>query len=439
MSLLSSAHDLIRKRMAGLSTPQNIRKDMNQYFLNIEQLLKRTVELGESNSLLIIGPSGSGKTTLLKKSLTNIKKDVNIGKNLMEVHLNGLIQTDDRIALEEITRLLHLENTVGDRVFGSFSENLAFLLEALRTGKSSTSCPILFVLDNFELFAMHKNQTLLYNLFDITQAGTTPMAVIGLTCRLDVMDLLEKRVKSRFSHRQIYIHNGSNFDQYVATFKDLLTLNADDIKTFAGNKNEKNKFLKQWNNFVEKITSDSSVLRSLQFQFDICKEVSSLYTALALVLFKLDPFAKPSDTAGEIVDAINTLHCDFKANVLHGLSVLELCLVIAMHHLNNIYAEPFNFQMVYNEYIKFAKRRSHILQNYSKQVVMKAYEHLIELELIKPMDSSATGVHAGVGSKLQKEYRPMSLLIEQSQLHEAINKYNGCPTDLRQWAMSSLE
>lgn len=439
MNLLSSAQDLIRKRIIGLYLPEIVREDLEKQLLNIEQLLKRTVELGESNSLLIVGPNGSGKSTLLRKALTHIKGDANIAKNLMEVHLNGLVQTDDRIALEEITRQLHLENTVGDRVFGSFSENLAFLLEALRSGKSSTSCPILFILDSFELFAMHKNQTLLYNLFDITQSGTTPMAVVGLTCRLDVMDLLEKRVKSRFSHRQIFIHNGSNFDQYVITFKAFLTITVEDLNKSVGNKNEKKAFVKRWNILAEEIASDPSVLRALQFQFDICKEISPLYTILAIALAKLDPNVKSSEISGKIVDAINTVHCDFKANVLHGLSVLELCLIIAMHHLTNIYTEPFNFQMVYNEYVKFAKRRSHILQNYSKQVVMKAYEHLIELELIKPMDSNATGIHAGVGSKLQKEYRPMSLLIEQSQLHEAINKYNGCPTDLKQWAMSSLE
>ena len=44
--------------------------------------------------------------------------------------------------------------------------------------------PILFVLDEFDLFAHHKNQTLLYNLFDISQSAQTPVCVVGLTCRL---------------------------------------------------------------------------------------------------------------------------------------------------------------------------------------------------------------------------------------------------------------
>lgn len=35
------------------------------------------------------------------------------------VFVVGLLQTDDRIALKEITRQLHLENVVGDKVFVS--------------------------------------------------------------------------------------------------------------------------------------------------------------------------------------------------------------------------------------------------------------------------------------------------------------------------------
>lgn len=31
---------------------------------NVKQLLQRTAEMGESNSLLLIGPRGSGKTTV---------------------------------------------------------------------------------------------------------------------------------------------------------------------------------------------------------------------------------------------------------------------------------------------------------------------------------------------------------------------------------------
>lgn len=38
---------------------------------NVRQLLQRTAELGESNSLLLIGPRGSGKSTVSPYENTN--------------------------------------------------------------------------------------------------------------------------------------------------------------------------------------------------------------------------------------------------------------------------------------------------------------------------------------------------------------------------------
>lgn len=63
----------------------------------------------------------------------------------------------------------------------------------------------MFVLDEFDLFASHPRQTLLYNLFDIAQARKAPVAVVGVATRINVVDFLEKRVKSRFSHRQVFV------------------------------------------------------------------------------------------------------------------------------------------------------------------------------------------------------------------------------------------
>src|SRR5438128_542603 len=68
-----------------------------------------------------------------------------------------------------------------------------------------TSKSVIFIIDEFDLFATHARQTLLYNLFDIAQARKAPIAVLGLTTRIDVVETLEKRVKSRFSHRYVYL------------------------------------------------------------------------------------------------------------------------------------------------------------------------------------------------------------------------------------------
>jgi len=87
------------------------------------------------------------------------------------VNLNGIVHTDDRLALKDLTRQMQLENVVGDKVFGTFAENLSFLLECLKSGDKKHSKPIIFVLDEFDLFCGHHNQTLLYNLFDVAQSA----------------------------------------------------------------------------------------------------------------------------------------------------------------------------------------------------------------------------------------------------------------------------
>ncbi|NWS83507.1 ORC4 protein, partial [Toxostoma redivivum] len=251
---------------------------MEQQYRHLLELLKRTMVHGESNSALIIGPRGSGKTTLLNHVLKDLREMKQVGEDLLEVHLNGknpflpgLLQTNDRVALKEITRQLQLENVVGDKVFGSFAENLAFLLEALRKGNRTSSCPILFVLDEFDLFVHHKNQTLLYNLFDISQSAQTPVTVIGLTCRQDILELLEKRVKSRFSHRQIYLMNSFDFKQYIKIFKEQLSLPAE----FPDES-----FAEKWNNSVQHLSEDKTVQDVLQNLFQHSKDLRSLHLIL---------------------------------------------------------------------------------------------------------------------------------------------------------------
>ncbi|NWY15082.1 ORC4 protein, partial [Aphelocoma coerulescens] len=400
------------------------------------ELLRRTTVHGESNSALIIGPRGSGKTALLNHVLKDLREMEQVTENLLEVHLNGknellffmknpflsgLLQTNDKVALKEITRQLQLENVVGDKVFGSFAENLAFLLEALRKGNRTSSCPILFVLDEFDLFVHHKNQTLLYNLFDISQSAQTPVTVIGLTCRQDILELLEKRVKSRFSHRQIYLMNSFDFKQYIKIFQKQLSLPAE----FPDES-----FAQKWNNNVQHLSEDKTVQDVLQNLFHHTKDLRSLHLLLMLAVSAVTVH-HPLLTPADLQEASRQHRTDSKANIVHGLSVLEICLIIAMKHLNDVYdGEPFNFQMVYNEFQKFIQRKAHSMYNFEKPVVMKAFEHLLQLELVKPLERPSV--------RAQREYLLMKLLLDSSQIMDALQVYPNCPTDVKQWAASSL-
>ncbi|CAI5762500.1 origin recognition complex subunit 4 [Podarcis lilfordi] len=417
---ISKVQRLLRERFCHQSQNGKLFGIELQYKQLLE-LLKRTAINGESNSVLIIGPRGSGKTLLTCHVLKKLMEVKEVRENILQVHLNGLLQTNDKIALKEITRQLNLENVVGDKVFGSFAENLTFLLEALKRGDRAHSCPVLFILDEFDLFVHHKNQTLLYNLFDVSQSAQTPIAVVGLTCRLDILELMEKRVKSRFSHRQIYLMNSFDFKKYLNICKEQLSLPAEFPEK---------SFIQKWNKNVQSLLEDQKVQDVLQNQFHYSKDLRSLFMLLMLASSSIT-VSHPYINASDLLEAGKHCRMDSKANIVHGLSVLELCLIIAMKHLNDTYGgEPFNFQMVYNEYQRFVQRKAHTVYSFEKPVVMKAYEHLLHLELIKPVE--------GPSMCTQREYLLMNLLLDNNQIMDALQVYPNCPTDVKQWATSSV-
>lgn len=88
---------------------------------------------------------------------------------------------------------------------------------------------VVFILDEFDLFASHPRQTLLYNLFDIAQARKAPIAVLGVTTKIDVVETLEKRVKSRFSHRYVHLPLPRSLPAFWEICKEGLQADMDEL------------------------------------------------------------------------------------------------------------------------------------------------------------------------------------------------------------------
>jgi origin recognition complex subunit 4 len=80
--------------------------------------------------------------------------------NLDKSIFKGCLQADDKSALLEITRQLKLDNVIGDKVFGSFTDSFEFLLKSFRAGDKESK-PLIFILDEFDLFTRNKSQLLL--------------------------------------------------------------------------------------------------------------------------------------------------------------------------------------------------------------------------------------------------------------------------------------
>ena len=68
------------------------------------------------------------------------------------------------------------------------------------------------ILDYFELFAHRNKQTLLYNLFDLIATENSLFNLIGLTNINNIDEFLEKRIRSRFVNKKIFIPQTSYFE-----------------------------------------------------------------------------------------------------------------------------------------------------------------------------------------------------------------------------------
>jgi origin recognition complex subunit 4 len=211
--------------------------NLDAEYATVHQLVEQTVTAGEGNSMLLIGARGSGKTALVNKVLSEVSKDN--GGEYHVVRLNGFIHTDDKIALREIWRQLGKEMEVEEDGSGpgkNYADTLATLLALLshpseHTGEytDQVAKAVIFVMDEFDLFAQHPRQTLLYNLFDIAQSRKAPIAVLGLTTRIDVTNSLEKRVKSRFSHRYVHLSLAKTFTAFQEMCKAGLIIESEHL------------------------------------------------------------------------------------------------------------------------------------------------------------------------------------------------------------------
>lgn len=218
---------------------------------DLTDLLTRTMTSSINNAALILGPHGSGCTSLLEMCLRKLRKEfIMKGKSFVEVRLNGNVQTDDTLAMRSVATWSSTHRHAHVRIYGhpsltfvlaslslsppplpipipsvfreivfqvcrdhelehlkdsaDFHAHLNFLIEILNQGTFHET-PILFILDEFHLFTQRTKQTLLYNLCDLLQSQKAQLCLVGLSSHYNCYERLEKRIRSRMSHRRIIL------------------------------------------------------------------------------------------------------------------------------------------------------------------------------------------------------------------------------------------
>ncbi|KAF9968935.1 origin recognition complex subunit 4, partial [Modicella reniformis] len=192
---------------------------------------------------------------------------------------------------------------------------------------------------------------------------------------------------------------------------------------------------------------DNGFSRVVQRMFDLMKDVRGFYRLCfgpVAALSEAHPYLLPS----QFYESGLQQRVDYKTELLKGISLLELSLLIAIKHLVGRETVTFNFEMVYDEYKEFmdmavvrgtstssslgvssggsiTSTESVSLRLYKKAVALKAFEHLVEAELLRPADASSRG---------PKEYRMMRVMLDSSQISDVVLKHRDCPTIVARWA-----
>lgn len=440
----------------------SVLKAMDFITFNIENAAQ--MGNGANNSLLLMGARGSGKTITVERALYKVASKFNGdgGRTTTNtpfmgiVRLYGNVHNDERVAFREIAS--QLCDTFGLKFVktASLGENISFLNQILLTLQQAQKF-LCFVLEDFDMFAHRNKQTLLYCLLDALQKSRVKASVIGTTTRHDCIDLLEKRVKSRFSHRTYLLHppkyekwkgtTGNDASQEgecgvqcqggLEVLQDMLTLpeQAFPDAQHAALHNEA----------VARAIQHSSTLPALK---KYVESRSSLHDLRNVAVYIANHMWCQERKEGrlKVLTDVPTEECISQAcftltnaidrgmqSYIAGLSIVELLMLAACYRAaKKRNEEAINFEMAYQEFAIYCASGDHV-DNYSKSGGFRAFERLIEVGLV----TFATGVglpRVGEGPRL-RNYTPVHLQVRYSELVAGLADHTLCPARLKEWAI----
>ncbi|TYI99229.1 hypothetical protein E1A91_A13G001900v1 [Gossypium mustelinum] len=402
------ALNLLRSRLSDpnfIFRPLSDSPDSN--YSKLKFIISTSVTEACNNSILLLGPRGSGKVAVLELVLSDLLQQY--PEAISVIRLNGLLHSDDNCALKEIARQLCMEHQLLFSKVASFDDNSQFMIAMLRECGLAHKT-IIFVLDEFDFFAQGK-QRLLYSLLDAMQSVNSQAVVIGVSCRLDVDQLLEKRVRSRFSHRKLLFLSPSKEDT-ERFMEHILSLPMDSSLP--------HNYAAEFNGRLKKILSDERfkelIDTYLSFNFTIGHLVRFLFQAVSYMDLNAGFLS-----LGNFKTALSSNQRQLKLESIRDCSVLELYMMVCMKRLEVKEQTSYNFYSVMTEY-KSIHDSFQTSDYYAANVCLRAFEHLLQCQLISFIDNK--------GHNQSVEFRPVKLLISSAELHLGLKSYQQCPAIL---------
>lgn len=266
---------------------------------------------------------------------------------------------------------------------------------------------LVFVLEDLEKFAAHPQQNLLYSLFEMALA--LPVYVLGASCRLDVLELLEKRVKSRFSQNVIYLPLPGDEETFMNRILDNLRTENSGL-----------------NELFEAFTKSNEAFKALvSYHFMLSKDVRPIFNALLMTCAEIASQGSGFNwhlfpSVFESVLLGQQSHSSAIA-AISETTLIELMVLTALCRLNGKFpGAAVTFDAMYEE-LCTCKLRARKLDNFqwTKSMIQIAFDRLMSCRLILPASSSTTAAAA----TMNRAYLTVRLGLPSFLLTEAISKH----------------
>ncbi|EIN10651.1 hypothetical protein PUNSTDRAFT_100328 [Punctularia strigosozonata HHB-11173 SS5] len=435
---------------------------------DLRNLLQGTVERGEGNSCMLVGPRGSGKTKLLDRILSEFSThEVDPAraddKRPIIIRLSGHAQNNDRLAMREIAWQLAQEvrevtfdeyltsgdgdeepiedpdAQLGPNITLPPSAHLPALIGVLPTLQR----PVIVVIDAFDLFAMHPRQSLLYCLLDTVQASyagsqaSGGLAVVGVTTRVDTINLLEKRVKSRFSGRMIRTAGPNTKHRWLCIMRQILTVEPAGVQEVQDS-DEDETWSDTWVRMVQIFLDDKKVQGVLEEMYALTRDVRMLNRVLMNLVLRLKP-TEPFPSLSNLVAALELQRCPTKFQSLHALPYPAICLLIAAVHTQTSGHDIMTFEMLH-ELFKDQVRASLSapvtvagggigMVKCTREVLASAFEHLVSTAVFVPI--------AGPNASILREFVKYRCAVDRDDVKRAVERQG--QINLRKWLAKAGE
>lgn len=326
----------------------------------IYNMIESTVKRGDKHSCLIFGARNSGKTCSFNAAVRRLRSELSqnsdVVKDFIVIRVNGLCHNTDQEAVRAIAEQLDSEIS---RIYNvnlreldakellsrkSITNTFANILQVLdkdivlADGESAKiSHPLIFCIDEVDVYANQNRQTLLYNLFDLVENSRTPICVLCFTSKFTVKELLEKRVRSRFSQRSLHFRK-LPLDKFLNVAKKLLQVDE-----------PQNELEVEWNDKINSLVETNTKVRRMLIHNHLStNNIKEFQNSCVFPVASLTSGVLKDQEFGRYLD--NQFQATY-VKMINSLSDLELYLLVsAARVITKTEMSWVNLNIVYEEY-----------------------------------------------------------------------------------------